>query len=299
MANDTAGTAFGLLAFLGAGITHKSDAEWKVDYSKTVDAGLRWLTKHQKKDGDLGGAMYAHGLATIALCEAYALSKDPGLKVPAQKAIDYIVQAQDPDKHAWRYTPRSGSDTSVTGWQVMALKSGQMAGLKVPAAAFAGADKWLDSVEAGKVGDADFGYGYVGKAATPSMTAVGLLCRQYMGWGPRKPQMISGVANLSTHTPGTAGEFKSMYFNYYATQVMHHMGGDSWKNWNSKMRDKLVKEQDQGRTEKHPHQNGSWSPEGDAFGRSGGRIMQTSLSLLTLEVYYRHVPLYPRDDGDK
>ena len=124
------------------------------------------------------------------------------------------------------------------------------------------------------------------------MTAVGLLCREYLGWEPKNPKLITGVNNLLTHTPGTTGALNSMYFNYYATQVMHHMGGDSWKNWNPKMRDSLIKEQDQGRAENRPHQLGSRGPEGDVSGGSGGRIMQTSLSLLTLEVYYRHLPLY-------
>ena len=78
------------------------------------------------------------------------------------------------------------------------------------------------------------------------------------------------------------------------------MGGDSWKNWNSKMRDKLVKEQDHEQDRKSTRiRTAAWSPEGDAFGGTGGRIMQTSLSLLTLEVYYRRVPLYPRDGDEK
>jgi hypothetical protein len=239
--------------------------------------------------------MYAHGLATIALCEAYALSADPALKAPAQKAIDYIIAAQEPAGGGWRYQPRSGNDTSVTGWQLMALKSGQMGGLKVGNRVMNGAEKWLDSVEA-KDGT---GYGYVGPQKTPTMTAVGLLCRQYMGWSPRNPRLRDGIAYLGKHTPGTNAELKSMYFNYYATQVMHHMGGKDWTDWNPKMRDLLVNAQDQGKDEKHAHQAGSWDPKGDAHGAQGGRLMQTSLSLLTLEVYYRHLPIYRRDAGDK
>jgi hypothetical protein len=293
--NDTAATAFALLPFLGAGITPKSDGGWKDNHRKVVEAGLTWLVKHQAKSGDLGGGMYAHGLGTITLCEAYALSEDAAIKTAAQKAIDFIVAAQDPTKNGWRYTPRAGADTSVTGWQVAALKSGQMAGLKVPRTTFAGAEKWLDSVQT----EDGSGYGYIDNKATPTMTAVGLLCRLYQGWSPRKAGLVKGVETLSKHVPGGEGEVKSMYFNYYATQVMHHMGGDNWTNWNPRMRDKLVKAQDQGKDEKHAHQAGSWDPKDDTFGEQGGRIMQTSLSLLTLEVYYRHVPLYGRDGADK
>ncbi len=88
-----------------------------------------------------------------------------------------------------------------------------------------------------------------------------------------------------------------MYYYYYATQVMHHFGGEPWQNWNPRMRDMLVAKQDRGMDRAHPDQKGSWSPVGDAHGGAGGRIMITSLSLLTLEVYYRYLPLYHRDMG--
>jgi len=261
----------------------------KEDYRKNVEAALKFLVSHQDaKTGDLGGGMYAHGLAAIALCEAYGLTGDQSLKAPAQKAIDFIVSAQDPASGGWRYTPRSGGDTSVVGWQLMAIKSGQMAGLKVPNPTLVGAEKWLNSVQTANGG----GYGYTSNEATPTMSAVGLLCRQYLGWSPRNPGLINGVTYLGKSPPGS---ISSIYYYYYATQVMHHMGGDSWATWNPKMRDTLVNSQDQGRAPKKPHQIGSWSPDGDAHGAQGGRIMQTSLSLLTLEVYYRHLPLYRRD----
>jgi hypothetical protein len=289
MRNDTAGTAFGVLPFLAAGITPRNQNEMKEDYRKNVDAALKFLVNHQDaKTGDLGGGMYAHGLASIALCEAYGLTGDQSLKAPAQKAIDFIVSAQDPSGGGWRYTPRSGGDTSVVGWQLMAIKSGQMAGLKVPNPTLVSAEKWLDSVQTSD----GSGYGYVGPQQTPTMSAVGLLCRQYLGWSPRKLGLINGVAYLGKYPPGS---INSIYYYYYATQVMHHMGGESWNTWNPKMRELLVNSQDQGRVAKKPHQLGSWGPDGDAHGAQGGRIMQTSLSLLTLEVYYRHLPLYRRD----
>ncbi|HKI35297.1 MAG TPA: prenyltransferase/squalene oxidase repeat-containing protein [Gemmataceae bacterium] len=292
MHNDTAGTAFGVLPFLAAGVTHRNNNKMKEDYTKNVDAALRFLMAHQDaKTGDLGGGMYAHGLATIALCEAFGLTADRSLKAAAQRGIDFIVTAQDPASGGWRYSPRSGGDTSVVGWQLMALKSGQMAGLNVPNPTLDGATKWLNSCQTSNGG----GYGYTGPQDTPTMSAVGLLCRQYLGWSPRHAGLINGVAQLNKYMPGPGTGINSIYFNYYATQVMHHMGREHWDNWNPRMRDVLVNSQDQGRAAKRPHQVGSWGPEGDAHGGNGGRIMQTSLSLLTLEVYYRHLPLYRRD----
>src|SRR5262249_23116525 len=83
----------------------------------------------------------------------------------------------------------------------------------------------------------------------------------------------------------------SLYFLFYATQVMHHYGGKPWETWNYKVRDFIIDLQDQGATPEHAHQKGSWSPKGSEYEKQGGRLMFTSLALLTLEVYYLHVPL--------
>ncbi|HMF16879.1 MAG TPA: prenyltransferase/squalene oxidase repeat-containing protein [Gemmataceae bacterium] len=287
-ANDTAGTAFGLLPFLGAGKTHKPAKN--NDYDKVVEKGVQFLIRRQdNQTGNLGGGMYAHGLATIALAEAYGLSKDPALRGPAQAAVNYIVRAQH---HAggWRYAPGQAGDTSVTGWQVMALLTAQMAGLDVPKVTLRKTQFLL-----GNCCDNDNeGYGYVGPGSTPTMSAVGLLFRQYLDrWGPKEARLLKGIDN--NLMPNGPGSMKNMYYFYYATQVLHHVGGPRWKTWNEKMRDHLVTTQDKS---KGPN-DGSWSSEGDVHGPAGGRLMTTSLSLLTLEVYYRHVPLHRKAQRPK
>jgi hypothetical protein len=290
--NDVAGTAFGLLPFLGAGHTHKPDK--KNVYDKNILKALNFLKSRQDmKKGDFGGGMYSHGLASIAMCEAYGLSQDPNLRPFAQRAINFIVSAQHQSNGGWRYSPGQEGDTSVTGWQVMALKSGQMAGLDVPDSAMKLAIRYLNTC----MSETDYGYGYTGKGSTPTMSAVGLLCRQYLqSWGPQKLEMIQGVKNHIR--PSQAKDSKSLpkmcYFNYYATQVMHHYGGDAWKEWNKVIRDGLVMSQ-----VKEGAMEGSWDSTGDGFSTSGGRLMITSLNVLTLEVYYRYLPLYYRDAGAK
>src|SRR5262249_32893288 len=102
-ANDVAGTAFGLLPLLGSGFTHRAGP--RNPYDKAVDKGLLFLVRKQNKiTGDFGGGMYAHGLATITLCEAYALTQDSQLRRPAQLAVNYIVKAQH-SGGGWRYGP--------------------------------------------------------------------------------------------------------------------------------------------------------------------------------------------------
>ena len=300
--NDTAGTAFGLLPFLAAGITNKPSIKNKqIDYSKGVEKAIASLIARQSKAsadrGNYGGDMYSHGIATIAMCEAYGLTSDPRIKVSAQLGLNYIISAQDPAGGGWRYAVKSPGDTSVVGWQLMALKSGQMAGLSVPRTVLKKVEKYLDSCETSSKG----GYGYMPSTGeTAAMTAVGALCRQYLGVNPRNPSLLGSVRRIKEGTPPGSGD---VYYEYYATQVMHHMGGEAWEFWNlgpdgkgkAGIRDRLIARQDQGKNGR-PGQAGSF--EGNDH--VGGRLGATSLSLLTLQVYYRHAPLYRRDkDADK
>jgi hypothetical protein len=299
--NDTAGAAFGLLPFLAAGITHKpSKAPKIVDYTKTVGKAIEYLDAKQSKSGGdkgfYGGDMYSHGLATIAMCEAYGLTSDPKIKASAQLAVNYIVSAQDPAGGGWRYSPRTPGDLSVTGWQLMALKSGQMAGLNVPRSALKQCEAFLNSCETSNKG----GYGYMpGTPESSAMTAVGALCRQYLGVQPKNPSLLASVARMKTaeNQPSSG----NLYYVYYATQVMHHMGGEAWQYWNlgpdgtgkGGIRDTLIAKQDDGKGGR-PGQQGSFA----GHDHVGGRLGATSMSLLSLEVYYRHLPLYRRDMGE-
>jgi len=294
--NDTAGTAFGLLPFLAAGITHKPAKDKKeYDYSKPVSRAIDWMMARQSKSGsdrgNYGGDMYSHGLATIAMCEAYGLTSDQRIKASAQLGINYIIAAQDPSGGGWRYSPRTAGDTSVTGWQLMALKSGQMSGLTVPRTVLKKVELYLNSCETSNKG----GYGYVAASGeTITMTAVGALCRQYLGVNPRNASLLASIERIKKTPPGSG----NVYYEYYATQVMHHMGGEAWDLWNNGpggkngIRDTLIARQDKG-------QGGRGGQKGSFAGSDhvGGRLGATSLCLLSLEVYYRHLPLYRRDAG--
>ena len=280
-ASDTAATGFALLPFLGAGHTHKDGK-----HQEAISRGLKWLVEKQKPDGDLfvGGAgntqMYSHGIATIALCEAYAMTRDPALRDPAQKAIDFIVAAQHPTSGGWRYTPGDSGDTSVFGWQVMALKSGQMAELNVPQATLDKAKQWL--VIVGGEGDNEGRFGYTNNSPNLTMTAEGLLCLQYLGGERNDPRLVAGSRVLAENLPTK----ETSYYWYYGTQVMFHMQGEPWQKWNAALRNTLVETQ-----VKQGSMAGTWDPN-DNWEKTGGRVYATSLRLLMLEVYYRHLPLY-------
>jgi hypothetical protein len=289
--SDVGATALALLPFLGAGQTHTRGS-----YKVTVRTGLEWLLAQQESSGDLRGdgigRMYAHGIATIVLCEAYALTGDEAFKDPAQRAINWIIRAQHKgsgrNTGGWRYDPGQQGDTSVVGWQLMALRSGRMAGLKVPARPFLQAGKFLDYVQHGHYGGL---YSYQrGRSPDPAMIAEGLLCRQYLGWPANHKGLEEGVEHLlDEHLPNKYEP--NIYYWYYGTQVMHHLGGEAWERWNNATREALIELQD-----RRGHLQGSWPPEGGAIGGHdvsvGGRLYVTALAVCTLEVYYRHLPLY-------
>jgi len=286
---DAGATALGLLPFLAAGQTHKA----KGPYREHIRKGIAWLLRHQEPDGNLAkGAtqmMYSHGLATIALSEAYGLTGDKQVGMAAQGAVNFILNAQNTADGGWRYNPRDPGDTSVVGWQLMALKSAHIAGLNVGGSVFSGTSKWLDAVA---VRDgAEYAY-QPGAGPSPTMTSVGLLCRQYLGAKRDNPMLTGGMSYLLSHLPDEG--FPNVYYWYYATQVMHNMNGPEWDTWNRKIRDLLVRTQVRN-TDRCS--NGSWAPEKDPWGRQGGRLMTTSLATLTLEVYYRYLPLFKADTG--
>lgn len=281
----SAGTALAMLPYLGAGQTHLVGK-----YKHTVSRGLRWMIENQGDDGDLragskdNSGMYAHGQATIVLCEAFAMTGDEELRLPAQKAVDFVCKAQYRDG-GWRYQPGPPSqhgDTSVVGWQLMALQSARAANLTVPDETLAMAEVYLDSV--GQKDGALYGY-QRGHTPTPAMTAEALLCRMYLGWKKNNPHLGRGIRWLvDEHLPRESTP--NIYYLYYGTQTLHHFGGEDWDKWNAQMRDILVRSQETG-----GHVAGSWAPR-DQHAYAGGRIYQTSLSICSLEVYYRHLPIF-------
>ncbi len=305
--SETAATALALLSFQGAGYTHL-----QFKYEGVCGKALAWMIRNQRRNGDLyvrtdaksdGNAwLYSHAIAALALSEAYGMTQDESIKGNAQRAIDFLVQSQDPQGGGWRYQPKIGSDTSVTGWCMMALKSAELSGLVVSKESYRGIAKWLEGSQSSESQKYLYRYNWQatdapatrhGRVPTPVMTSVGLLMRLYLGWRRDNPNMQQGTDWLMERLP-TEGTLQSpqsdTYYWYYATQVMFHMGAEKWKAWYGRLYPLLIRTQKKG-----GEYVGSWEPNGripDAWGRFGGRLYVTTLNLLSLEVYYRHLPIY-------
>lgn len=294
--NKVSATAMALLAFQGAGHTDRAGT-----HAATVEKGWKYLFRQLDADGSFlqGGSIpnqhrpYTQAQATIALCELYAMTADPELKPKAQAAINYCLQWQAPEG-GWRYTPGIESDLSVTGWFLMALQSARMGKLDVPEDALVNVDKFLGTVASKPMEGQEFALGSRyqyrdsrAEKATPTMTAEGLLCRQYRGWNQDDPRLVEGMDYLLDNP--IKWEEPDVYYWYYATQVAHHLEGDAWRNWNKDMRQIIPENQ-----EKRGREKGSWDPARDDNGVKAGRLFMTCLCTYMLEVYYRHLPIYSK-----
>ena len=307
--SDAAATGLALLAFQGAGYNHR---EFK--YASQVKSAIDWLVANQEASGCLfvksdkasndSSLMYSHAIAALALTEAYGMTQDPTLRLPTQRALDYISSTQDPRKGGWRYFAQirlRSSDTSVTGWMMMALKSGKLAGLNTNKTTMDKIEAWLRVAEVPN-SKSEFRYNpYAvdsegksrthGRQASTTMTAVGLLMRVYTGWGPQDSRFLQGTDFLLKQLPGDKdSRTRDTYYWYYATQVMKHAGGDRWEQWKSALHPLLV-----GTQESSGPMRGSWhpyKPVPDRWAPQGGRIYVTTMNLLSLEVKYRLLPLY-------
>jgi hypothetical protein len=285
--NFEAATAMALIAFQGAGYTPKSAKDGP--FTENVSRGWTALLAKQDPQGNFFQAgqgtsqLYTQAFCTIALCELYGMTRDERYYEPAQRAIDYCVEVQSPEG-GWKYFPGTGSDLSVSGWFVMALQSGRMAGLKIPDKTLRGVNKFLDGVSH------EYGSLYSYQSNSPpskSMTAEGLLCRQYLGWQRDDERLVQGANYLVENLPNWDRSDRDAYYWYYATQVCHHMEGKHWQRWNKVMRVEIPRHQI-----KDGKERGSWDPDGFRWGSEGGRLFITCLSTYMLEVYYRHLPIY-------
>ena len=297
VASMNAATGMVLMCFLGAGQTHMEG-----EYKETVFKGLSFLINSMRVQGPYGAwwvgdghskgldDMYAHGIASIAMCEAYGMTRDERLLEAAQLSINYLAYAQNPATGGWHYSPFPigglPGDLSVVGWQMMAIKSGAMAGLNFDLDVVRKANVFLDTMQV----PGGFGYHYSldskMKSPTdyrPAMTACGVLCRMYSGWNKQEPTIKAAAEKFAADGPSPTDN----YYNYYATQVMKQYGGAEWDAWNNKMREQIVSTQVQ-----TGHGAGSWYVEDGISAQAGGRLYCTCMSTMMLEVYYRYMPLY-------
>ena len=278
---DTGVTGLALLALLGGGHTHE-----RGPYKQHVQAGLEYLRKQQQANGNLAGPagsfaqMYCHGIATLAVCEAYGMTKDARLEPVARRAVEYTVRSQHQTTGGWRYYPGDPGDTSQFGWQLMVVESAREAGIFVPEKTRWLTRRFLSLVTSGTHrGLAAY---RPGKAPTPAMTAEALACRAFQGSVDR--QLRDEAAQfIIRHAPNN--QYRNFYFWYYGTLALYQTDSEHWSTWNAALHRALIPTQ-----RRDGRLAGSWDTD-TVWGGCGGRVYTTAIAALCLEVYYRYVPV--------
>ena len=288
--NDIAITGLAALCFLAADHTPRKPGP----YQQCVKKGVDYLCARQKPDGDLryGGDMYSHAIAALAVAEAAAMTRDPYYRAAAIKAGRFIINAQNRSTGGWRYQPGDEGDTSVLGWQVMALHSLERGGIRMPAETRRGAFKWLARVSRSRH---KMLAGYTSASHTLRMTAEAVSSRVFLGQKLTPAEMKEACDYLQFEYKKRRNKREADYYYwYYGSLALMQMQNEAWRKWNDQMQVTL-----RGLQEK----DGSWDERRSSkYGPRGGRIYATALATLTLEVYYRYLPMYGgrgvvREDG--
>jgi prenyltransferase beta subunit len=287
-------TGFSVLSFLGHGETPVS-----AEFGATVQKALDWIVDNGKKTGGRLSmepafsqqGVYAHAIATYALGEYYTMTKDERVIETLKEAITFIVKGQSSDG-SWRYAYSDANhpDTSVSGWQIQALKAAHLTGLNVE-----GVDPALDKamIYLKSVQGPKGGFGYSAKQDGYSLAGVGVLCTYF--WKQDKDKSVRDgiefiIDQSKTNFPVEyKGDKADLYAWYYHTQACLMVGGAAWNTWNRMFQDQIVKNQSP---------DGSWPPiAGKSAGgemlrdpEGVGPIYRTNLCTLMLEVYYRYMP---------
>jgi hypothetical protein len=268
-----------------------------------VARGLAWLLESQEEDGDLrgGGNLYMHGIASFALCEAWAFTRDDRLREPAQRAIDFTAGCQNPRLGGWRYEPYPRSndvDTSVFGWMLMAMKSARVGGLTLDERCLRLAARYLDSARMRPEAGGRYAYQPDQSRTTLAMTAQGFFCQALLEdlfkdapvWkaDALRRSREESVRYLLANPPRAADQDgTNIYYWYYATLALFQEGDAAFSAWNGPLKEVLLAlqlDQNQGTAA------GSWDPI-DRRAAAGGRVASTALCVLCLEAYYRYARL--------
>ena len=272
-------TGLAVLAFQAGGNYYFNDAK----YSERVTRGLDWLVGKQRPDGCLFGphsTWYEHGIATFALAEACGVAlannedPDPRYLSAARLAVKFIEEHQYA-QGGWRYdlNIQQAGDASVSGWQVLALKSALEAQIDVSPETMQRVRQFYENLADPNTGTT--GYTHRGDP-TDLTTAVGLIVQEFILNEPHSPLALKAVEHLQRRAAAGVGNSADMYTLYNGTLAMFLARGAAWRQWNGEVRDAIVKRQ-----EKQGCARGSWHHQ-------YRRTLDTAWAVLALEVYYRY-----------
>ncbi len=287
---EIAMTGLAVLTFLAHGETPGSE-----NYGETVEKGIRYLVDKQADDGRFHKRAYTQAIAAYAIAEAYGLTRIPKLRGSMEKGIDIIIQGQQAGGgFDYNYKKGDRRDTSVSGWQVQAMKAAYLAGADNEGLrdAMAKCITDMESVFNPEVGS--FGYSDR-QGRNDAMTGVGTLSMQFLGRG-KSAEVDKAIRALDQveckWDDATKG---GLYAWYYITQAKFHRGGGTWRSWNNEFARTLTSVQNEDGHWDFPSYANGEHEHGDHY----GPVYSTTLAALMLQVYYRHLPTFKEEAAEE
>ncbi|NNC87746.1 MAG: terpene cyclase/mutase family protein [Akkermansiaceae bacterium] len=286
------GTSTGIPALVGMAFLSKGHLPTEPKFGEEINRCIDFILRHQNRDGLFSaghagsGPMYAHNIATLFLSEVSGMvdpQRQEAIARGLPRALQLILRAQrveKPDQHrgGWRYHPGSrDSDTSCSGWALMALRSAKLNGANVPDKAIADAVEYLYRHHDPREGC----FGYSNRDSHKySLTGMGLLCLELCGEHGKEATFKAGEFVLRNHRRLEGNQFE-FYGNYYNAQGMFQLGGKYWETYANWMYSQYLPQQ---------REDGSW------HSREAGRVYGTAMMTLAFTVPYRQLPIYQRDE---
>lgn len=311
---DVGLTGLALLAFVGGGFDHTEG-----EHKDALRRALMYLRKVQSNDGCFGpkdedAFVYCHAIACMAITEAYGMSGDKALSGTVERGVKFILDAQNPGA-GWRYGVKYGeSDTSFTGWAVMALKTAKLAGIEFEEkAAFDGASAWLDKMTVDEKGVYRTGYNQPGGGnarlrsaanydTNPTMDAINICARLFMGrkeWDTKNKVIVAQCKLLAAATPSWEMLKIDYIYWFWGSLAAYQVGGETWSKWCDALKPALVNNQrgwrkeDKDTTAQTLDEHGSWDAV-DAWAAAGGRVYGTAINCMLLHTIARYERMNPK-----
>ena len=287
--NVNGATGLAALPFLAANCLDSTS-----EYKDAVENGLNYLIQRCKTGEDFKGVrycepgepLYNHALATLALGEAYAMTRNKAYLEPAQGGLEYILSCQNPDSGVGEDASHPQDNIANAYWNVETLRVYfnfhiyNESNYDNLCKTIQNVRRFLDSVQ-NATDDA--------RLASDSImpkAAQEILLRMYLYRFDSIPDLRRSVERLCK-----SGPTNDSYYNYIVTQILFNYGDKPWKEWNAAMREKLINAQIQTGTDA-----GSWDFLNEEHNQNevfpSSPLIDTALSALTLEIYYRYKPLY-------
>jgi hypothetical protein len=278
-------TGLGLMVFLASG----EDPNFG-QYSGNVRRAVRSLISAQDGNtGYLGPSMYHHGFGMLGLAEAYGAVDDRRVWPDGKKGrtigqtLELAVRAaltsqKNNSLGAWRYSPNdNNADTSVSGAVLVGLLAARNAGIEVPDTAIDKAISYYTKMTSpsGQVAYSGLG-GFDESLARISIATLVYSVAKRKDLTQFKSTL--GYLVNKVEFTGQSGFGWVNYQRYYQAQALFQGDVDAWERWNKLLIRQL---------------KASQLPDGSFPGQHGASI-STSMSLLSLALNYRLLPIYER-----